>query len=88
MTIWAPVCNGTVGDNDLALFDGIKMKGTWTLKFLDFDDTLTGVCQPGEARREGREAASRLSRSRPIQERGRLRAALFFHRNTRASGGF
>ena len=38
-----PPFNGTVGDTDLALFDGIKMKGTWTLKILDFDDTLTGV---------------------------------------------
>jgi subtilisin-like proprotein convertase family protein len=38
-----PPFAGTVGDNDLTDFNGVKMKGTWTLKILDVTNTLTGV---------------------------------------------
>lgn len=38
-----PPFAGAIRHNALIDFDGVKMKGTWTLKLLDFDDTLTGV---------------------------------------------
>jgi hypothetical protein len=38
-----PPFAGPIGTNDLALFNGLKMKGTWTLKLLDLNNTLTGV---------------------------------------------
>jgi hypothetical protein len=36
-TVLGPAFVGTVGDIDLSLFNGLKMRGTWTLKVLDFD---------------------------------------------------
>jgi hypothetical protein len=41
-----PPYAGTVGDTDLTAFNGIRAKGTWTVRVLNFEDTHAATLGP------------------------------------------